>query len=122
MQSGIKRQQGMTFLGLVIVVAAIVFLAMVGMKMVPAYIEFMGVKKAITRIASEPNFNDMGKKEIMQAFDKAASATYVEVVKGSDLVIESGDAGKVITVDYQVVKPIAANVSVQMDFHASTAK
>lgn len=120
MQIGVKKQQGMTFLGLVIVVAAIVFLAMIGMKMVPAYIEFMGVKKAITRIAAEPDFNDMGKKEIMQAFDKAASATYVEVVKGSDLVIESGDAGKVITVDYQVVKPIIANVSVQMDFHASS--
>lgn len=115
-----KQQQGMTFIGLVIVVGAIVFLAMIGMKMVPAYIEFMGVKKAITHIASEPNFNDMSKKEIAVMFDKAASATYVEVVKGSDLVIESGDAGKVVTVDYQVVKPIIANVSVQMDFHASS--
>ncbi len=122
MQIGVKKQQGMTFIGLVLVVAAIVFLAMIGMKMVPAYIEFMGVQKAITRIAAEPGFNDMSKKEIMQAFDKAASATYVEVVKGSDLVVENGDLGKVLSVEYQVVKPIAANVSVVMDFHATSAK
>jgi hypothetical protein len=64
----------------------------------------------------------MGKKEIMQAFDKAASATYVEVVKGSDLVVENSDSGKVLSVEYQVVKPIVANVSVVMDFHATSAK
>ncbi len=123
MQNGIKgKQQGMTFIGLVIVVAAIIFLAMIGMKMVPAYIEFFGVKKVLNHIASEPNFNDMGKKEIMTMFDKGANVGYISVVKGSDLVIEKNEQGNVVIVDYQVVKPIIANVSVQMDFHASTEK
>lgn len=122
MQISVKKQQGMTFLGLVIVVAAIVFLAMIGMKMVPAYIEFMGVKKVLNHIASDPNFNEMGKKEIIERFDKGANVGYVTVVKGADLLIERGDTGNVVTVDYQVVKPIVANVSVQMDFHASTEK
>lgn len=122
MQISVKKQQGMTFLGLVIVVAAIVFLAMIGMKMVPAYIEFMGVKKVLNHIASDPNFNEMGKKEIIERFDKGANVGYVTVVKGADLLIERGDTGNVVTVDYQVIKPIVANVSVQMDFHASTEK
>ncbi len=122
MQIGVKKQQGMTFLGLVIVVAAIVFLAMIGMKMVPSYIEFFGVKKVLNHIASDPNFNEMSKKEIMERFDKGANIGYISVVKSSDLVIERGSTGNKITVDYQVVKPIVANVSVQMDFHASTEK
>ncbi len=122
MQYGTKQQQGMTFLGMVIVVAAIVFLVVIGMKMVPSYVEFFGVKKVLNHIASDPNFNEMSKKEIMERFDKGANVGYVSVVKGSDLVIERNNTGNVVTIDYQVVKPIAANVSVQMDFHASTEK
>ncbi len=117
-----SKQRGMTFIGLVVVVAAIVFLAIVGMKMVPAYIEFFGVKKVLKHIADEPDFNDMSKKEIMEKFDKGANIGYISVIKGSDLVIEKSERGNVVTADYQVVKPIAANVSVQMDFHASTEK
>lgn len=117
-----NKQTGMTFIGLVLVIAAVVFLATIGMKVVPAYIEFSGVKKSIQRIASDGNFNAMSKKEIVDAFDKAASATYVTVIKGSDLVIEKGESGNVITAQYQVTLPIVANASVLLDFNATSAK
>ncbi len=118
----IHKQKGMTFIGLVLVIAAVVFLATIGMKVVPAYIEFSGVKKAIHRVASDVNFSAMSKKEIANAFDKAASASYVTVIKGSDLIIEKGDAGSVIKAEYPVTLPIVANVSILIDFNASSAK
>jgi hypothetical protein len=117
-----NKQTGMTFIGLVLVIAAVVFLATIGMKVVPAYIEFSGVKKAIQRIASDGNFNAMSKKEIVDAFDKAASATYVTVIKGSDLVIEKGETGNVVKAEYQVTLPIVANASILLDFNATSAK
>ena len=117
-----NKQTGMTFIGLVLVIAAVVFLATIGMKVVPAYIEFSAVKKAIHRVASDVNFSAMSKKEIANAFDKAASASYVTVIKGSDLIIEKGDAGSVIKAEYPVTLPIVANVSILLDFNASSAK
>jgi Tfp pilus assembly major pilin PilA len=123
MQKTIKNKQtGMTFIGLVLVIAAVVFLATIGMKVVPAYIEFSGVKKVIQRIASDGNFNSMGKKEIATAFDKAASAAYVTVIKGSDLIVEKGATGNVVRAEYQVTLPIVANASVLLDFSASSEK
>ena len=41
-----KNQKGASFIGLVIVIAAIVFLGLLGMKVGPAYLEFMNVKSA----------------------------------------------------------------------------
>ena len=117
-----NKQTGMTFIGLVLVIAVVIFLATIGMKVVPAYIEFSGVKKAVHHVASEGNFNSMSKKEIVDAFDKAASATYVTVIKGSDLVIEKGEAGNVVKAEYQVTLPIVANASVLLDFSATSAK
>jgi hypothetical protein len=119
----VKKQSGITFIGFIIVAAVLISIILAGVKIVPDYIEYGGVKKAIQRIGSDPNFDSMSKKEIAQAFDKAASATYVTVIKGSDLVISRDESGKqVVTAEYQVVKPLAFNLSALMDFKASTAK
>lgn len=118
----LNKQKGMTFIGLVLVVAAVIFLAVIGMKVVPAYIEFFSVKKAIQHIASDGTFQSMGKKEIAAAFDKSASAGYITVIKGSDLIVEKSAVGNVVRAEYQVVLPIVANASVLLDFSATSAK
>ena len=118
-----QSQGGMTFIGFIIIAAVIMSIVLAGVKIVPDYIEFSGVKKVIQRIGNEPNFDAMSKKEIATAFDKAASASYVSVIKGNDLVISKDESGKqVVTAEYQVVKPLAFNLSALMDFKATTAK
>lgn len=118
----VNQQKGMTFIGLVLTIAAIVCVAVVGMKVTPAYIEFAGVKKIINKIGSEPNFNEMSKKEIQEMFTKGANIGYVTVIDATNLVIEKGDSGNVVTTEYQVTIPIVANASILLDFKATTAK
>lgn len=117
-----SKQQGMTFIGLVLVIAAVIFIAVIVMKLVPAYIEFSSVKNAIKYVANQDAFATMSKKEIVNAFDKSASTGYITVIKGSDLIIEKNDTGNVVTAEYQVTIPIVANASVLLDFSATSAK
>jgi len=117
MQSA-KKQQGATLLGMLIVGAFVVFVALIAMKMAPAYIEFMSVKKVLKAMQSE-SLGTMSNKEIKDSFEKRASVAYVDTVKGSDLVIEkTPDGNAVVSVSYEVVKPIMGNVSVLIDFSA----
>ena len=117
MQS-VKKQQGATLLGMLIVGAFVVFIASIVMKMAPAYIEFMSVKKVLKAMQSE-SLGTMSNKEIKDSFEKRASVAYVDTVKGSDLVIEkTPDGNAVVSVSYEVVKPIMGNVSVLIDFSA----
>lgn len=119
----VTSQNGMTFLGLVIVAAFLLSILMAGVIVVPTYIEYFGVKKIIQHIGSDSNFDGMSKKEIAEMFDKGASTGYVTVIKGSDLQISKDANGKqVVTAEYQVVKPLALNLSALMDFKATTAK
>jgi Tfp pilus assembly protein PilE len=111
-----SKQQGMTFIGLVLVIAAVVFLAVLGMKITPAYLEFMSVKKAIKNVVNTADMTN--KKEIINAFNNSASIDNVRVVSGKDLVLNGGE----ISVEYQVTIPIVANASVLLDFHATSAK
>ena len=117
-----NKQSGMTFIGLVLVIAAGICVAVVGMKVAPAYMEFFSVKKAIQHIASDGAFATMSKKDIETAFNKNADTGYITVIKGSDLIIEKSDTGNVVKAQYQVVLPIVANASIQLDFSASSAK
>ncbi len=116
-----KKQDGMTFLGLVFTLVIALSILLAGIKIVPVYLEHASVEKVIKRIGEDSNFARMSKKEIMTNFDKAANVSYVTVVDSSDLIIGKGESGeRVLSIEYQVVKPLAFNLSALMDFEAST--
>lgn len=119
----LKKQKGMTFLGFIIIAVIAISILLAGVKIVPDYIEFSGVKKTINNLGSNPNFDSMTKKEIMVSFDKNASTSYVTVVNSRDLIFSKDASGRnVVSVEYEVVKPLAFNLSALMDFKASTEK
>ena len=117
-----NKQTGMTFIGLVLVIAAVVFIAVIGIKVAPAYLEFFSIKKIVNKIGHEANFAQMSKKEIMDEFNNGANISYVTVIKASDLIIEKDDTGNLVKAEYQVVLPIVANASILLDFSTSTAQ
>lgn len=115
------KQQGMTFIGLVLMIAAIVFVAVIGMKLTPAYIEYFSVKKALARIANDPGFNEMSRNDIVASFNRTATIDNISVIDGSDLVVERGAGGQaVVTADYETIVPLIGNVSALLEFSAST--
>jgi len=109
-----KNQQGMTFVGMIIVIGAIISIATVGMKVIPAYLEYTAVKNAIKKAVNDGE----GKKGIVDSFNKIASIDNIKSVTGEDLDVSDNQA----SVDYQVVVPIVANASILLDFSASATK
>lgn len=117
-----KKQKGMTLIGFIIIAVVALSIILAGVKIVPDYIEFSSVKKVIEAIGKSPNFNNMTNQEIITAFDKRASTSYVTVVNGRDLIISKAASGKKeVSIEYEVVKPLAFNLSALMDFKASTS-
>ena len=115
------KQRGMTFIGVVLLVAIIVFVATIAMKLAPAYLEFFAVEKVVQKIQNDPSFASMGQKEIMDSFYRSASIDNIGSVKDEDITIEKADGGKpIVTIEYQKVIPIVANVSALLDFSTST--
>jgi hypothetical protein len=111
-----KREKGMTFWSTLVVVAALVLLGSVGLKTFPYYIEFNAVKTAIKKLGTE-NLGEMTRKDVVEKFDRQASATYIETIKGNDLRFEGG----VVTAEYQKVIPLFFNISILLDFKTSSS-
>jgi hypothetical protein len=115
------KQRGMTFIGVVLLVAIIVFVATIAIKLTPAYLEFFAVKKVVQKIQKDPSFASMGQKEIMDSYYRSASVDNIASVQEEHITIEKTESGKpVLTIEYQKVIPIVANVSALLDFHVST--
>lgn len=117
----LSKQRGMTFIGTIFVLAAVVFFAMLGLKVGPAYLEFMNIKNAVKKLSNEASFDTMSKKEISMAFDRSAQIDDFNSVTGADLQVAKTDVGNVVTAKYQKVIPIFGNASVLLDFNVSTA-
>ncbi len=118
--SASKKQRGATLISMMFVGGAIVFVALVAMKVFPAYQEYFSVKTVI-RAMNKESLSTMSKKEIMNSFDRRADIGYVSVIHGSDLTIGKNSAGEtVVSAEYQVVKPLFGNVSVLLDFAISS--
>ena len=100
-----RNQRGMTFVGTVLMIAAIVFVAVITMKLTPSYLEYMSVKKAINNIANNPDFRAMGKKEIYDSFSKTAAIDNISSIKANELIITQSDLGPVVIAESQVVVP-----------------
>ena len=51
-----KKQSGLTLSGLLVVSAVIILVSILAMKIVPAYMEFLSVKKVLKAMEQEPLF------------------------------------------------------------------
>lgn len=117
-----NKQKGITLVGMLLVAGGLFFVALITMKLVPAYIEFFSVKKVLSAMASDPALPNMSVKEVRESFDRRASIDNITAVKSADLDISKADGETVVTAEYSVKTPLFGNLSAWMDFTSSTAK
>jgi hypothetical protein len=115
-----SRQRGLSMIGFLFVAVILVALAMLAMKVVPAYIEFFGVKKVLADMAHQSDLRNMSNAEIRNDFDKRASVGYVEGVKGKDLMVDRRGGVPVVIADYTFRTKLVHNISLVIDFSASS--
>jgi hypothetical protein len=115
-----NKQRGVSF-PVIFLIGVVVALGAVGaMKVGPAYSEFSTARKAIVAIAaSEGRSGSVA--EVRKAFDRRANIDNVTVVTARELEISKEGGELVISFAYAQKIPLFANVSLLIDFAASSA-
>jgi hypothetical protein len=106
--------------GVLVILIAIVFVAIIGMKMVPAYIEYFTIKKAITSIAQSGELRNATVADVRKAYDRRANVDDITAVRPGDLEVTKDGNEIVIAFAYEKRVPLFYNISVLIDFAAST--
>jgi hypothetical protein len=114
-----KKQLGLNLGGLLAVCVVIIALVMLGLKMVPSYIEYFSIKKAVVALGEESR-GGTSVADIRKDFDKRATIDAVSTVSGKDLDITKDGPDVVISVSYRKEIPLVANVGLYIDFLATS--
>jgi hypothetical protein len=114
------KQRGLTMFGFLFVAIVVMALALLAMKLVPAYIEFFSVKKTLATMGQDPEVRSKSNAEIRKDFARRASAGYISVVEPQDLSIDRSGGAPVISAEYEFRTKLVGNVSLVVDFSTSS--
>ncbi|TWI06789.1 DUF4845 domain-containing protein [Aerolutibacter ruishenii] len=113
-----RTQRGMTLIGFIITLAVVGVFVYMGMKTIPMYSEYYAVKQALNGLAQEPGVTGYDPAKIKDLFFRRLYISYADNVKAENVKVVRKDAGYVMTVEYEVRKPLIANLDVVGKFKA----
>ncbi|MGA9667420.1 MAG: DUF4845 domain-containing protein [Gallionella sp.] len=115
------RQQGITFSGFIFGAVVLVFLAIMALKLIPAYLQAAEIKDIFETIAHDPDMQKASLHDIKASFDRRASIDAITVIHADDIDISDDNGRPVLSASYGVKIPVAGNVSLYLDFNPSSA-
>lgn len=117
MKALLKQQRGVSLSGLVTFLVIFIVVAMISMKLIPAYMENATIQRDMNAIVHDPAMQNATAEEIKESFSKRASIMdNVTAVGPNDLELSKDNGVLVISASYSVKIPFAGNVSLLIDF------
>jgi hypothetical protein len=112
-----NRQFGLSLVNLLLAGFILVIVAIFGMKLVPAFIEYQTARKAIYAIATEGN---PSVADVRRSFYNRSVIDDITAVKPDDLEITKEGGEIVIAFAYRKEVPLGGGLGIYIDFSANT--
>jgi hypothetical protein len=110
----LSRQNGMTGIGWLIVLALIGFFTLLTLKMVPSYLEYYKVVSTLDSLTKESGFQTPA--EIRNLLERRFDISYVNTITPQDVEIRPAGEHFIVSAEYESRVHLFGNVSVVMDF------
>lgn len=114
-----KRQSGITLIGFVFILIIGAFFVYTAMKLVPAYLDYFNVAKAMNTVASEPSSGAMSPEEIHRQLDLQQLSQYFadeDIAEGNIHVVTSPKGGRSLKLIYDKKIPWIYNIDFLVHF------
>ena len=108
----VERQQGMSLIGMLLLIVVIAFVALIGMKVIPMYIQYYSIKSTVESIRKEPQLAQMSPQDIQNAIQKRFDIGYVDNITARDLKIRNDRGGRVLDLVYEDERELFYKLSV----------
>ena len=115
----VKKQRGMTMMSWLIVLAIAVFFMLIGIKIIPTYLENYSIQQVLKNMENDRSVRKMAPMEMRQSFLKRLKINGVYTFDQDAIKIKKEKTGTSFSVEYEIRKPVAGNVSILMEFSES---
>lgn len=108
----VRRQQGMTLMSFVIVLAVVGFFALIVMKLFPMYSEYNNLKSVMDDFAANPASASMTPSQVWADLERRFDIAYVSSVTREHITVSRTGRVTTMQIKYEVRKPLFANLDV----------
>lgn len=114
-----RRQQGMTLIGMVLVAFIAGIFVLAGIRLVPIYLEYMKVDAALDAMKADLDGSNAGPGQIRTSLGRRFDIDSVTSIHQRDVIIERTANGYQVRADYEGRTPFIGNVYFLVDFKKS---
>jgi hypothetical protein len=111
-----QRQQGMTFIGLLCILAICGIIGYAVLRLVPAYLNYLKVARTMTVTAGEYKGENPDAGALSRSLEKHWEIEDITGVDWKEVQISKDDSGVSMHVTYDDAEPFIANVSLLVHF------
>ncbi len=115
-----KRQRGLSFSGFIFGAFLLLLVSMLGLKLIPVYMQNGEINKLFAAIANDPDMQKASMRDIRESFSKRASIDNITVISAEDIQIDLGSDKPVLSARYAVKIPLVGNISLYLDFNSAS--
>lgn len=121
MRQSMRKQKGITLIGLIFIGAALILVAVLGMKVTPDVLEYYTTLNNVKATAADPTLRGAGVPQIRSAYLKRLQVAGGGTVGPEDLDVSKEGGEVVISFAYSKKIHLFNNVNLLIDFEGSSA-
>jgi hypothetical protein len=111
-----RRQEGMTFIGLLCILTMAGAIVYAGIRLIPVYLNYMNIVQTLETTASDFKGDNPDPGAIRNALSRHWEITTISAVDYKDVEITKDDNGVTLHVVYDDSEPYLGNVSLAVHF------
>ena len=112
----VRRQKGMTTLGVIILVAFLGIFAFAAIRLVPVYLNYMKVANVVSGVTQEFDGAGATSSMIKSSISRRFDVEMISEIQAKDVTVKKVDGGYEVAAVYSHKTPFIANVSFVVDF------
>ncbi len=113
-------QRGFTFFGLMLFSAFLLFAGYTAMRLMPAYMDYWMVQRAVVDLAANPELVGEGDSQYRDAFEKRMRLNNIDTVNRRALVVEKTKEGVRLSAAWTVRTHYIRQINLCLDFRAES--
>lgn len=111
-----KHERGATFLGMLVIIAILGFGLYAGIRLVPMYLEYTKVARALEQVRDEYSANATSPQIIRNSLERRWDVEDIKSISWKDVSIRKTSYGFEVRATYAAESPFVANISLLTDF------
>lgn len=117
-----RKQKGITLSGFLLWAIVLVFFGLMGLKVGPAYFEYMAIQKQLKAIVNDPGRPVNSLRDAQIAFSSRATVENITSMDVTNLELTKDGARVTLSASYTTCVPLIANMRACMDFYPNSDK